>query len=41
MLKTRPGTPAPLQIKRGLAYIDHRYDKPSKAWAHWRANGWY
>ena len=41
MLKTKPGTPAPLQIKRGLVYIEHRYDKPSKAWAHWRAKGWY
>jgi hypothetical protein len=36
-----PNTPAPLQIERGLAYIQHRYEKPSIAWAHWRANGWY
>ena len=41
MLKTKPGTPAPKQIARGLVYIEHRYDKPSKAWAHWRAKGWY
>ena len=41
MLKTKPGTPAPQQIARGLVYIEHRYDKPSKAWAHWRAKGWY
>jgi hypothetical protein len=41
VLNTKPGTPAPLQIERGLVYIEHRYDKPSKAWAHWRANGWY
>jgi peptidoglycan DL-endopeptidase CwlO len=41
VLKTKPGTPAPLQIERGLAYIQHRYDKPSIAWAHWRAKKWY
>jgi hypothetical protein len=41
MLKTKPGTPAPLQIERGLVYIEHRYEKPSLAWAHWRAKGWY
>ena len=41
MLKTKPNTPAPLQIERGLVYIQHRYKKPSKAWAHWRAKGWY
>ena len=36
-----PNTPAPLQIERGLEYIQHRYKKPSVAWAHWRAKGWY
>ena len=36
-----PRTPAPRQIERGLEYIQHRYEKPSVAWAHWRANGWY
>jgi len=36
-----PNTPAPLQIERGLEYIQHRYEKPSVAWAHWRATGWY
>ena len=36
-----PNTPAPLQIERGLAYIQHRYEKPSIAWAHWRSKGWY
>ena len=35
------GTPAPEQIARGLAYIQHRYGKPSVAWAHWRKYGWY
>jgi hypothetical protein len=41
VLNTKPGTPAPLQIERGLVYIQHRYERPSIAWAHWRANGWY
>ena len=41
LLNLDPTTPAPLQIERGLAYIKHRYDKPSIAWAHWRSYGWY
>jgi hypothetical protein len=41
VLNTKPGTPAPLQIEKGLEYIAHRYDKPSIAWAHWRKNKWY
>jgi peptidoglycan DL-endopeptidase CwlO len=41
VLNTKPGTPAPLQIERGLEYIQHRYDKPSIAWAHWRKHNWY
>jgi len=41
ILNTKPGTPAPLQIARGLEYIEHRYTKPSVAWAHWRGKGWY
>lgn len=36
-----PKTPAPYQIERGLAYIQHRYERPSIAWAHWRSKGWY
>ena len=36
-----PKTPAPLQIERGLAYIDHKYGKPSIAWAHHRSHNWY
>ena len=41
VLGTKPGTPAPLQIEKGLEYIVHRYDKPSVAWAHWRKHKWY
>jgi hypothetical protein len=41
LLNLSPETPAPLQIERGLAYIQHRYGKPSVAWAHWRNKKWY
>ena len=41
LMGLRPSTPAPEQIARGLAYIQHRYGKPSIAWAHWRKYGWY
>lgn len=41
VLNTKPGTPAPLQIEKGLAYISHRYGKPSVAWSHWRKHNWY
>ena len=41
ILALDPRTPAPHQIERGLAYIKHRYGKPSIAWAHHRTHGWY
>ena len=41
ILHTKPGTPAPLQIERGLEYIKHRYNTPAQAWTHWRKHGWY
>jgi len=41
LLGLSPTTPAPEQIARGLAYIEHRYGKPSIAWAHWRKHKWY
>ena len=41
VLGTKPGTPAPLQIEKGLEYIVHRYEKPSVAWNFWRKNKWY
>jgi hypothetical protein len=41
LLGLAPNTPAPEQIARGLAYIEHRYGKPSVAWAHWRKHKWY
>ena len=41
ILSLDPRTPAPVQIDRGLAYISHRYGKPSVAWAHHRVHGWY
>ena len=41
ILSLDPRTPAPLQIERGLAYILHRYERPSVAWNHHRRHGWY
>lgn len=41
LLNLEPGTPAPLQIEQGLAYIKSRYGKPSRAWQHWLNKGWY
>jgi len=41
VLHTKPGTPAPQQVARGLEYIVHRYDRPSIAWSYWRKHGWY
>jgi len=41
VLHTKPGTPAPQQVARGLEYIVDRYDRPSIAWSHWRKHGWY
>lgn len=41
LLNLPTDTPAPLQIERGLAYIQHRYQKPSVAWSHWRNKKWY
>lgn len=41
MLGLAPDTPPAEQIARGLVYIEHRYGKPSVAWAHWRKHGWY
>ena len=41
ILGTKPGTPAPQQVARGLDYISNRYERPSIAWSHWRKHGWY
>lgn len=41
VLGTKRNTPAPQQVARGLAYINHRYKTPSIAWAHHRKHGWY
>lgn len=41
ILDMNPTTPPREQIKLGLQYIDHRYGKPSVAWAHWQKNNWY
>lgn len=36
-----PDTPMPIQVKRGLDYIEHRYDHPCGAWKFWQNNGYY
>lgn len=41
MLMMDKKTPMPRQIELGLKYIEHRYDKPSKALAFHNRNGWY
>jgi hypothetical protein len=29
------------QIRNGLRYIVHRYDKPCNAWNYWQRHNWY
>ena len=41
VLNTPEGTPAPQQVARGLAYIKHRYEKPSAAWSFHRKHYYY
>jgi hypothetical protein len=30
-----------IQIRNGLRYIEHRYDKPCNAWRYWQRHNWY
>jgi hypothetical protein len=41
VLGTPKGSTIEYQVNKGLEYIVHRYDTPSKAWAFWLRNGWY
>lgn len=41
ILDMNPETKPTEQIKLGLEYIAHRYNKPSVAWNHWQKNKWY
>jgi len=41
MLKTPVGLPLEEQTKRGLRYIEHRYDTPCKALQHHNRKNWY
>jgi peptidoglycan DL-endopeptidase CwlO len=36
-----PKTPVEDQIKRGMAYIDHRYGSPCQAWKFHQNANWY
>lgn len=29
------------QVNAGIDYIEHRYDSPCHAWAHWLRKGWH
>ena len=29
------------QVRKGLKYIAHRYDKPCTAWQFWKLHNWY
>lgn len=41
ILGLNPRTSVPMQVQRGLTYIDSRYNSPCQAWRWWRAHGWY
>ena len=41
MLKTPVGLPLEEQTKRGLRYIENRYDTPCKALQHHNRKNWY
>lgn len=41
LLGLDPDTPMPVQVKKGLDYIDHRYGSPCKALHHWNQKHWY
>lgn len=34
-------TPMPEQIRKGLDYIESRYDTPCRAWRFWQSNNYY
>jgi hypothetical protein len=41
VLKTPRGSTIEYQIKKGLEYIVHRYEKPTHAWDFWQRNYYY
>lgn len=40
-LEKRTGDDYRKQVDAGLAYIDHRYGTPCRAWSFWRSHRWY
>lgn len=40
MLNEKSTHPA-VQIRNGLRYIKHRYEKPCNAWKFWQRHNWY
>lgn len=41
LLGLDPDTPMPVQVKKGLDYIDERYGSPCKALHFWNQHNWY
>jgi len=41
ILGLQPHLSVPVQINRGLAYIDSRYGSPCRAWKWWQRHSWY
>lgn len=41
VLKTPRGSTIEYQVKKGLQYIVHRYEKPTHAWDFWLRNRYY
>lgn len=41
VLKTPEGSTIEYQIRKGLEYINHRYEKPTRAWSFWQRNSYY
>lgn len=41
ILGTPKGSTIEYQVNKGLEYIVHRYETPTKAWSFWKRNGWY
>jgi hypothetical protein len=41
VLRTPEGSTIEYQIKKGLEYIVHRYERPTRAWDFWQRNYYY
>lgn len=41
VLKTPHGSTIEYQVRQGLKYIVHRYERPTRAWDFWQRNNYY